>query len=154
MTDYLQAQNLIMDQVESLLHPMIDDETITEVIFESKTRGTPEPPFLQIFMGPDDIDMTTIGSIGNNEVWVMELAIVAVSKNLTDPVLGITEAKGLVSTARNLLLTNRQLYLPSLVRKVDSKQITPSRRVFKKKKPIYGATAIFRITYIINNVTS
>lgn len=153
MTDYYQALTNIEGSLNTILTPLQDDGTVEDLFFSEKSKGTPGLPFLNILFFPTTIDMTTIGSIGNNESWILDLRIRAVVKEIESPMNGVRAAADIVSKARNLILTNRQLNLPNLVRKVDSKSIEIVPYPINKKKTLYGAGAQFNVHFVINNIT-
>lgn len=151
MTDYSDAQDAIELALTTILQPLITNETITELIFGGKVRGTPEPPYLQIFFGEENFESTNIGS-GVREPVELIVDLVGVAKELYEPHDGQKEGKRIVSKARNLVLTDRRLGIPSIVRMVTSSKINPAYRVQKGKKTIFAGATTLKILYIINNI--
>lgn len=150
MTDYAEAQDAIELALTTLLTPLITDETITELIFGGKTRGAPEPPYLQIFFGEEDFEATNIGS-GVREPVELSVDLVGVAKELFEPHTGQKEGKRIVSKARNLILADRRLGIPSIVRMVTSSKINPAYRAQKGKKTMFAGATTLKILYIIDN---
>lgn len=151
MTDYEEALTMMSNSVETILTPLVEDETIAELVIGPKSRGAPLLPYIKCLYGDAECDTTTLGSLGNREVWMIPLMVGSTVKELENPQTGMILASSLVSKARNLLLTNRQLNLPSIVRKVDSYKIQNVPYPFGKKKTLYGAGTILNIYFIIDN---
>jgi len=76
---------------------------------------------------------------------------VGIVKEPLEPVDGVLSAADIVSKARTLLLSNRQLNLPQLVRKVDSTSIEMLPYPIGKKRTLYGAGARFKVYFVIDN---
>ncbi len=150
-SDFESALRAISDSIETSLTTMVTDGTVEEVIFGTKTRGTINYPNLQFKFDIMKIDMTTMGSIGNIEAWKVPVRIAAIVKEVNDPQDGMITAAGIISTARNLLLVDRQLGIPTVVRKVDSKEIEIIPYPLNKKKTLYGAGTILEVLFIITN---
>lgn len=151
MTDFEDALTQISDSIETSLNTLISDDTVSEVIVGSKTRGALQYPYLKFIYDIAKCDNTTIGSIGNNEAWTVPVRVGAVVKETDSPQTGMIAAASIISKARNLLLTDRQLGIPNIVRKVDSNEIQIVPYPFGKKKTLYGAGTILNILFIINN---
>ena len=150
MTDYSDAQDAIELALTTILQPLIDDDTITELIFGGKVRGAPEPPYLQVFFGEEDFESTSLGS-GGREAVELSVDLVGVSKELDEPHDGQKNGKRIVSKARNLVLADRKLGIPSIVRMVTSSKIMPAYRARKGKKTIFAGATTLKILYTINN---
>ena len=150
MTDYAEAQDMIEEALTTLLTPLITNGTINELIFGGKVRGAPEPPYLQIFFGEEDFESTNIGS-GVREPVELLVDLVGVAKELYEPHDGQKEGKRIISKARNLILADRKLGIPSLVRLVTSSKISPAYRAQKGKKTVFAGATTLKITYIIDN---
>lgn len=153
--DFGQALTAIKGTVETILTPFVEDETVKDLFFTTRSKGTPQLPFLNVLFYPSRLDMTTIGSVGNNESWIMDMRVRAVVKNLEDPIEGVLSAADIMGQARTALLFDRQLNLPNLVRKVDSNQIDVLPNSFTlpyfKKATLYGAGAQFNVHFVIDN---
>lgn len=153
--DFGQALTAIKGTVNTILTPFVEDETVKDLFFTTRSKGTPRLPFLNVLFYPSRLDMTTIGSIGNNESWILDMRIRAVVKEKGEPVEGVLSAADIMGQARTALLFDRQLNLPNLVRKVDSSQIDVLPNSFTlpyfKKATLYGAGAQFNVHFVIDN---
>jgi hypothetical protein len=151
MTDLRTALTQITDSINTTLTSLVTSGDIEEVIIGSKKRGNLKYPHIKFIFDIAKCNNTTIGSIGNNEAWTLPVKIGATVKEIESPEDGMIEAAGLVSDARNLLLSDRQLGIPSVVRKVDSDSIEIVPFPFGKKKTLYGAGTVLNVVFIINN---
>lgn len=152
MTDLGTAFSTINNQVIELLNPLINDGTINEIVFGGKSRGAPKPPSLGVIPDEDlDCDSTTLGSTGNVEAWFYPLRIRGLFKEMNNPVDGYNGAFNITSKARNLILAQRQLQIPLIVRKVDSSRVRVVPFPLNKKMTLYGADAHFKIFLVVNN---
>jgi hypothetical protein len=155
--DFGQALNAIKGTTETILTPFLEDETVNDLFFTTRSKGTPQLPFLNVLFYPSRLDLTTMGSTGNNEHWILDMRIRCVVKNLEDPITGVLLAADIMGQARNAILADRQLNLPNLVRKVDSTSIDVLPNSFTlpyfKKATLYGAGSQFNVHFVIDNVT-
>jgi hypothetical protein len=146
------ALNSIDGAITGYLAPMITNQDITEIVFGTKDRKAPTPPYIRIaYIEDAKCDNTTIGTASNREEWNQPIHIGSVVKELDNPQTGFQEARSLISIARGYLLQNRQFGLPNIVRKVDSSTIKTVPYPFDKKRTLYGAGTILNINFIINN---
>ena len=150
MTDLATAFSTIHTAIETILTPLISDETITGIQLGGKQREKINPPSLGIIPLTMDIMQTSIGS-GKREGWIYPIRIRGLYKEITNPQTGFAGALNIVSEARNLILAERQLNTPQIVRKVDSDKIEIIPFPIGKKSSLYAADAYFKIYYIINN---
>jgi hypothetical protein len=151
MTDLETAMNLIDTQLDQIMHPLMENGTITQIIFGVKTRRTPKTPFLRVVYGTATILDTNMGSTGQHETWIQPVKIGSTVEELENPQKGYRHARTIISQARNLLLTNRQLNLPEIVRKVDSSELVTVPFPFGNKNTLYGAGTTLNIIFMINN---
>ncbi len=152
MTDLETALNAIDGTVDAILNPLVESGDATEIVYGTKDRKAPEPPFIRVaYIDDATIETTTIGGMGNNEAWIQPIRIGSTIKELDNPRLGFKTARALISKARNLLLANRQFYLPEIVRNVDSSKIQTVPYPFGKKSTLYGAGTILNVHFIIDN---
>jgi hypothetical protein len=150
MTDLSTAFDSIHTALETLLTPMITNNTINQIKLGGKQREKINPPSLGIIPLPMDTLQTSIGS-GKRETWTYPIRLRGLYKELTTPQDGFSGALNIVSEARNLILAERQLGIPATVRKVDSTKIEVIPFPVGKKSSLYAADAYFNIYYIIDN---
>ena len=151
MTDLEAAIDAIDNQLDSILNPLVLDETVTKIAYGTKWRRgeKPDPPFLQIVYDEAVIDET--GSTGRREYWKQPIKIGSTVKNTDDPKEGFREARRIVSKARNLLLADRQFGIPEIVRTVESTKIVTVPFPFGDKTSLYGAGTVLNVFFMIDN---
>jgi len=149
MTDLENAIDAIDIQLDSILNPLVLDEIITTIAYGTKWREKPDPPFLQTVYDTADINET--GSTGRREYWNQPIKVGSTVKNTDDPKEGFREARRIVSKARNLLLAERQLGIPEIVRTVESSKIVTVPFPFGGKTSLYGAGTTLNIFFMIDN---
>lgn len=127
---------------------MIDAGDIKEIVYGTKTRTTPKPPFLQVVYDTATCDNTTFGQV---ETWTQPIKIGSTVKENKDPQVGFNNARALISDARNYLLANRDFGIPGVVRTVKSTEIITVPFPFGDKLALYGAGTTIELIFIINN---
>lgn len=146
---------VVSGQIETILKPLLDDEEVTEIIIGEKTRGVPEAPYISVVLDTANLEQTT--SLGGTESWTIPVKIKAIVREPDEPLRGRSIARSLISKARTLLLSSRQLNTPEIVRKVDSNQIVVPPYPFalttnkKAQRIYYGAGAILNVLVLIDN---
>lgn len=151
MTDLKDAYYGINSNITNIINPLVEDKTIKEFVVGIKQKGMPQPPALGWI--PEDmmIDDTMLGSTGQREAWNYTARLRSLVKSTNDPVLGMTDAVDVLSKARNLILTTRNLGLPQIVRQIESTKITPIPFPIGKKMSLYAADCTFKILFYITN---
>lgn len=155
MTSIGTAITTINTRLTEVLTPLITDNKIRSIEHGTRFTKPPDPPYLQIVYGKLKIDNTTIGGMGNNEAWQVPIHIGSTVKELENPSNGYMNTLNIISEARDLILTNRQLGLPNIIRKIDSNEIDlvpyPFTLAKNGKRTLYGAGTILDLLIIINN---
>jgi len=151
MTTLADAFIAINGALTEYLTPMLEDQTINELVIGGKQRGSPKPPSLGIIYYPIPESETTIGSTARTS-YEQEIRIRGLVKELENPTDGFMAAVGLVSTAQNLILQHRQLGIPDIVRDVKNTKIEVVPFPIGKKASMYAADSYFKILFIIDNL--
>ena len=152
--DINDAFTQINNQLNIISTNLIDDGVIDDILWGGKRRPILNFPCLGIAPGKLKYKDDDFGSTGNLEQWTYPIQISGMVNELNNPLNGFNGAVNVVSQARNLILVDRQLGLPKLVRKIDSSEIEPVPAAIPYKNyNIYQANATFNFTILINNIS-
>lgn len=143
MENFIKAYEGLLDGFQEVLSEMKEEQKIKGLSIMANSLGTPEFPFLEIYI---DEPFKNIQDSGLSEIFEGELIVSSQVLNNTNPVEGIHEATMLVSEVRDRILKSR------LLKKLGIYFITTSDLGwvpfgFGKKRNIYSAGVTFKIRF-------
>lgn len=145
MRDLIEAFDNIMDGFTDVLEEMVEDNKIKTISKMGVTKGTPEMPFLDIYI---EEPFRNIEDMGLAEVWEGEVILATNVLNNKDPEQGIRHACEIISEVKNIITHSRRL---EEIFYIKSKDFGFVPYAFGKNKNIYGAGITFTIRFKLAN---
>ena len=120
-------------------------EGVTTVVRGDRARPTPRPPSIWIY--PEGATPNH-RAMSIREEWDLSLILVAQVQN-DNPDEGYQQVTALAAKARSVMLRDRTLGMPELVRDVKSGRFEPSGP-WHREGNMFGAGAVVVVTFITN----
>lgn len=147
MKDFIEAYDKLMEGFQLVLSEMIEDGTIKHLSLMGVSLGTPELPYLELWV---DEPFKNITDTGLSETFEGEIILSSQVLNNKNPNIGIHEATSIVSQAEHRIISSRLLGDLGFFN-IKTKDFGWVPYGLGKKKNVYSAGVTFQIRFKIKN---
>ncbi|MCR5026046.1 MAG: hypothetical protein K6A34_01200 [Methanobrevibacter sp.] len=147
MRHLIEAYDNLMNGFSDVLEEMVEDKKLKKISKMGVTKGTPEMPFLDIYI-PEPF--TNIEDMGLAEVWEGEIIFATNVMNNKEPEQGIRQACEIISEVKDIITNSRRLEEFGIFY-IKSKDFGFVPYAFGKNKNVYGAGITFTIRFKLAN---
>lgn len=147
METFIEAYESLFNGFRSILSELVDDGTVKHLSIMGVSTGTPEFPFLELWI---DKPFEVIEDTGLSETFEGELILSSQVLNNNNPESGIHQATNIVSKAENIIVRSRLLEeLEYFIIKTKDFGWVPYG--FGKQNNVYSAGVTFTIKFKLKN---
>lgn len=147
MKDFIEAYDKLINGFKEVLTQLIEDKNIKHLSLMGVSLGTPELPYLELWV---DKPFKNIEDTGLSEIFEGELILSSQVLNNKNPNDGIYEATKIVSQAEHLIIKSRLLNDLGFYH-ITTQDFGWVPYGLGKKKNVYSAGVTFKIRFKIKN---